>query len=97
MRALGILVAGAMCYGAASASAAPFGGQSLSATDVPLVQIHHKPGHKGGPPWARKGNRNTRGYATRIIERREVCRTTLRTYYDDYTGEYIRRSVRVCD
>jgi len=96
MRALGILAAGALCFGVATASAAPFGGQLLSEHEAPLVQIHHKPGHRGGPPWTRQSNRN-RGYATRTIERRTFCRTTLRTYYDEFTGEYVRRSVRVCD
>ena len=97
MRALGILVAGTLCLGAVTASAAPLGAQLLPEREAPLVQIHHKPGHKGGPPWARRDSWNDRGYATRTTERRTYCRTTLRTYYDDYMGEYVRRSVRVCD
>lgn len=97
MRVLGILVAGLSCVGAVNASAAPIGAQLLPEHEAPVVQIHHKPGHKGGPPWTRQGNWNDRGYATRSIERRTYCRTTLRTYYDDYRGEYVRRSVRVCD
>lgn len=97
MRVYATLVAGALCAGAVTASAAPMGAQLPPEHETPLVQIHHKPGHKGGPPWARQDSRSSRGYATRTMERRTICRTTLRTYYDEYIGQYVRRSVRTCE
>lgn len=105
MRATGALIAGALCLWAGAASATSFGSSLLSEPGAPLIGVHHKPGHAGGPPWMRgrqggewRAERRYGGaYSTRTFERRTVCRTVYRSYYDAYTGEYVRRSVRVCD
>jgi hypothetical protein len=106
MRGRQVLIAGALWWGIAPAAAASFSGQPLAAEGLPLIAIHHKPGHEGGPPWKRhkQGRYEEREYrqydqrySTRYNAPRSVCRTTERTYFDDYTGEHVRRSVRVCD
>lgn len=108
MRVLVLQVGIALCFSAATASANPLmpsGGSQLM-QGTPLVDVHHKPGHGGGPPWKRKnhsqddwraGHHYERDFSsTYVEERRTPCRTTYRSYFDDYTGEYVRRSVRVC-
>jgi len=106
MRVRKLLIAGALCWGIAPVAAAPLTIQLLAAEGLPLIAIHHKPGHEGGPPWKRhkEGRYEEREYrqydqhySTRYSAPRSVCRTTERTSFDDYTGEYVRRSVRVCD
>lgn len=106
MRTAGIVIASALCFCAGTALAAPLANNLLSESGDPLVEIHHKPGHAGGPPWMRgrqgrdewRGSRGyDRGYSSRYIERRTACRTVYRTYFDAYSGEYVRRSARICD
>ena len=67
-------------------------------------RVHHKPGHHGGQPWLQRNQtrdewREDRwdygGYYGRDRPY-TVCRTTYRTYFDPYTGEYVERPVRVC-
>ncbi|MBJ6127869.1 hypothetical protein [Microvirga splendida] len=101
MRRFTIILAGILCASAGAASAGPRMEGPIAAP-APLVEIHHKPGHKGGPPWMRKNQSRDAWRAetqTRrtYTERRSDCRTTTRTEYDSYTDEYIRRTVRVCD
>src|SRR5215212_6351483 len=38
--------------------AAPFPGSSPLGASESLLLAHHKPGHRGGPPWARRGDRD---------------------------------------
>jgi hypothetical protein len=106
MRALGLLIASALCCGAVTASAGPLVSTHVQGSQGVLTDVHHKPGHYGGPPWTR-GNRDRdewrasrrddREFSSRYSERRSSCRTVYRTYFDDYSGEYVRRSARVCD
>jgi hypothetical protein len=106
MRATGVLFASALCLCAGAALATPLAKGVLSAPGTPLIEVHHKPGHAGGPPWMRgRQDRNEgradrqydRGYSNHYSERRTACRTVYRSYYDAYAGEYLRRSARVCD
>lgn len=69
----------------------------------PALAIHHKPGHQGGPPWMRGRPRemesfedDRRYYEARPRYRRQVCRTSYRTVFDRYSGEYISRPFRSC-
>jgi hypothetical protein len=75
---------------------------------APAFLVHHKPGHHGGPPWARGRERHSdsfedgrryderRYYEARPRYQRQVCRTSYRTVFDRYTGEYISRPFRTC-
>jgi len=105
MRAAGVLFASALCLYTGAASAASFGSSLLLEPGTPLIEVHHKPGHAGGPPWMRgrqdrdewrESRDYDRGYSSRYSERRTTCRTVYRSYYDAYAGEYVRRSARVC-
>jgi len=100
---LGILAAaGLVTLGArAAASASPVADAGALLAPSPAVMIHHKPGHHGGPPWMRGRQREDyedqgRPYETRPRYTREVCRTSYRTVFDRYSGEYISRPVRTC-
>ncbi len=69
--------------------------------------VHHKPGHRGGPPWTRGRGYDDDGYRDRYRDRRAeawderprrlACTTRYRSTYDPYLGETVRRAVRVCD
>ena len=106
MRFLGFVIASVLCCCAATASAGPLVSSNLQDDPGVLIDVHHKPGHHGGPPWMRgnrdrdewhAGRRYDREFSSRYSERRSSCRTVYRTYFDDYSGEYVRRSARVCD
>jgi hypothetical protein len=106
MRTFGFLIAGAVCCGAVTASAGPLADTSVQDDPGVLIDVHHKPGHHGGPPWMRDNRdsgewrasrRYDREFPSQYGERRSSCRTVYRTYFDDYSGEYVRRSARVCD
>jgi hypothetical protein len=105
-RSLGFLIARALCFYAVPASVTERPDSLLSTHEAPTIDVHHTPGHDGGPPWTRhKQSRDEwrrprqvdREYYGSYSERRTVCRTTYRTYFDDYSGEYVCRSIRVCD
>ena len=104
MRRQIVLLAAAMALttGAASASPLRFVAGAAAPLDPLAIEIHHKPGHQGGPPWMRDRERQMEpfeedgGYEARPRYRREVCRTSYRTVFDRYTGEYVRRPVRSC-
>lgn len=105
MRVTAFLIASGLCVCAAAASAGQIAGHEMT-TEAPLVHVHHKPGHAGGPPWTRRNQsrddwraerRYERGFSNSYTERRPACRTVYRTYLDEFTGDYIRRPVRVCD
>jgi hypothetical protein len=84
--------------------------QTVSAlvADAPVVSIHHKPGHRGGPPWTRGYDRDWRQERgdwryergdwryDRAPATVTVCRTVPRTEFDPYAGLYVRRPVRIC-
>lgn len=74
-----------------AATATPFAVRLDIAPEAAPTLIHHKPGHKGGPPWAR-GNREGQRYAAP----RQECRTEVRERVDGYTGDVVRRTVQVC-
>jgi hypothetical protein len=67
-----------------------------------IETVHHKPGHHGGPPWTRGGNRGydrDRDDGRYAVERRQRvtrCVTRYRESYDPYRGAYVRRPVEVC-
>ena len=93
------LVAGASLLGAAAASESPHVTRA-PAPDPLLSFVHHKPGHKGGPPWARRKEerrdwREDRPYSPGRTYT-TLCRTEYRTRFDPYAGVYLRRPVRVC-
>ena len=109
MRDLTSLLAVALTLGCAGASASPLAGGAvaIAPSDGLATAIHHKPGHRGGPPWTR--DRERRGGDDRDFDResyrdsderpsyrRQVCRTTYREVYDRYEDEYVTRPVRVC-
>jgi hypothetical protein len=101
---LPIVLFAALALGTVEASASPLGAAAGSAAPPnPLaIEIHHKPGHQGGPPWTRGRQHqmesfgDDRVYEARPRYRREVCRTSYRTVFDRYTGEYVRRPVQIC-
>jgi hypothetical protein len=93
------VLAGVMAVAGSIASAGPV---MMDLVPNPLVsRVHHKDGHRGGPPWARRGHdrdgwreegreyRSEREYLT-------ACRTVYRTEFDPYWETYRRRPVRVC-
>jgi hypothetical protein len=94
-------IAAALAVGTAKATASPLssaGAASIRA-DAMLHAIHHKPGHHGGPPWARRGDDDGsyRGaYRDDDPPRRTVCRMTYRTVFDRAYGQYVQRPVQVC-
>ena len=97
------VAAAGFCANAAIASPL-FANESSLSAEAPLIGVHHKPGHHGGPPWMQRNQtrdewREDRwdygGYYGRDRPY-TVCRTTYRTYFDPYTGEYVQRPVRVC-
>lgn len=61
-----------------------------------VENIHHKPGHRGGPPWTRQGLERRDWVESRPAYRRQTCETTLRQDYDPYTGSPVTRRVRTC-
>jgi len=101
---LRIVLFAALALGAVDASASPLGPAAEAAgSPNPLaIEIHHKPGHQGGPPWMRgrqhevESFEDDRVYEERPRYRRQVCRTSYRTVFDRYTGEYVRRPVQSC-
>jgi hypothetical protein len=101
MRIVTVLTASALVLVGAGASAHPLAGRmTMAVPDSPATAVHHKPGHGGGPPWARGRDqyRNSyrESYEERPVYRRQVCRTTYREVYDRYVGDYVSRPVRVC-
>ena len=102
MRFFVTLVVGSMLFAASAAPASAFAGAHPSpmVPDPLTALVHHKPGHQGGPPWARRGAdrddwREERPYR-REREYTRLCRTEYRTDFDPYTGAYVREPVRVC-
>lgn len=99
-----ILVAASLALATLPAIAMPVPSGPADAVDrsaSPATLVHHKPGHHGGPPWARGRERERdvyedEAYEARPLYRRRICRTTYRTVYDRYTGDYVSRPVRVC-
>jgi hypothetical protein len=91
------LVAGAIALLATGAAANPLvtSATSVDATAPALEQIHHKPGHQGGPPWARGRDDGRRSYTPERVTRR-VCETRMQRVYDPYEDEYVRRETQVC-
>jgi hypothetical protein len=67
-----------------------------STTGTSISLVHHKPWHRGGPPWTRGRyyERETWSYERPVAV--AFCRTTLRTEFDPYAGVYVRRPIRVC-
>ena len=57
MRFFVTLVAGLMLFAASAAPASALMGAHPSpmVPDPLTALVHHKPGHQGGPPWARRG------------------------------------------
>jgi hypothetical protein len=105
MRVSTLVIAGALALGTAGASASPLiaGANGVAAPESLATTIHHKPGHRGGPPWMRGGrDRDDRRESRRRrdwddgYQSRTVCRTTYRTAFDPYQGAYVRRPVRIC-
>ncbi len=106
MRRQLLLVAVSLLLGASSASAGTLRGtQALFAMpDRAVSLVHHKPGHQGGPPWARRGYGRDDDRDDWREERRyrrepaytQVCRTEYRTRFDPYEEDYVREPVRVC-
>jgi hypothetical protein len=98
MRFSTVLIAGALALGTAGASASPLvsGGAAAVTLDPLATTVHHKPGHRGGPPWTRQQPSRTERYVERPAYRTSYCRTTYRTQYDPDLDEYVRRAVRVC-
>jgi hypothetical protein len=94
MRCLISLAAVGLALGTTAVAASPLAATGASAVDAGAMveTVHHKPGHRGGPPWARRGHDGDYRYS-----RRTVCRTTYQTVFDPYYGNYIRRPVQVCN
>ncbi len=90
-----LLAARALGAASTAAVASPLW-SAPGALDGPAAfhSIHHKPGHKGGPPWTR-GRGDDEGSRERVGSR-STCRTTTQTQYDPYRG-YVQRQVQVCD
>jgi hypothetical protein len=89
----------ALSVAGASPLAGAGAGASSLAADPAVLPVHHKPGHMGGPPGARRLNRDDWREERRY--RREpaytqVCRTEYRTRFDSYVGDYVREPVRTC-
>ena len=97
MRLVPFFAAAALSLALQSASASPLaGGSAVIQPALPLTLVHHKPGHKGGPPsFARNRQRDDWRTSDRVGTR-SSCRTTTETYYDPYRG-YAQRQVQVCD
>ena len=112
-----LALGGALVLSVSPAVATPLSHANVVSTAAagPGVQfVHHKPGHHGGPPWARRNQerddwRYSRGreywrYArerddwryTRAPERVPICRTTYRTEFDPFEGDYVSRPVQIC-
>ncbi len=95
MRGQGLLAAALLAIGTAGASAAPLTGPAFPETGL-IQSVHHKPGHRGGPPWARSRQQSRDAYGqTRSVTRR-VCDTQSRLVYDSYQDDYVRRRTEVC-
>ena len=62
--------------------AAPFPGSNPLGGSEPLLLAHHKPGHRGGPPWARRGDRDD----YRDYQRRDDYRDYGRSRSQGYGG-----------
>jgi len=90
-------VAGVLVLGLDTAAAAPLASAAAGLEAGPEVMlVHHKPGHKGGPPsWA--NNREREASRSNPVVPRSTCRTTTETRYDPYRGAYVQRQVQVCD
>lgn len=54
------LVGAALCLAATAAEARPVGTPISGFAEAPVEQVHHKPGHRGGPPWTRERRRPDR-------------------------------------
>ena len=107
-----MLVAGFLALGLAGmAQAAPLAGPQPDLTPAtPAQAIHHKPGHRGGPPWMRGRAERDRDDDRRAYRQRDrddwdddrpsrrttACRTEYREAFDPYRGVSIRRPVQVC-
>jgi hypothetical protein len=97
MRFLVMLVAGSALLAASAAPARAVVGAHPSPTvSNPLTSvIHHKPGHQGGPPWARRGpdrdewrDRREREYTIRDDWREERSYRREREYTTLCRTEY---------
>ena len=98
MRQLMAVLASAMLLAPSLAGASPPAGAGASslATDPTVLPVHHKPGHRGGPPWARRGSDRDDWRDRREPAYTQVCRTEYRTRFDPYVGDYVREPVRTC-
>ena len=100
MRQLMAVLASAMLLVPSLAGASPPAGASSLAADPVVLPVHHKPGHMGGPPWARRGSDRDDWREERRYRREpaytQVCRTEYRTRFDPYIGDYVREPVRTC-
>lgn len=111
MRLIALLGAG-LCLAATAAGARPLGAPIPAVADASVERVHHKPGHRGGPPWTRERRRPDRFDEGRGFESRgygspygdsyrsrvvvERCVTRYEERYDPYRDAYVRRPVRVC-
>lgn len=88
------LAAAALLAGFTAAEASPIVSSPVLPDGGPALEtVHHKPGHKSGPPSARE--RSGSSFEARTAPR-STCRTTTQTQYDPYRG-YVQRQVQVCD
>jgi hypothetical protein len=88
----------AACLTLVSSQALPSPLVSPSAPKSEAIVIHHKPGHHGGPPWARRDDYWRERDRYDRYDRRRVteCRTRYDETYDPYRGVYVRRPVETC-
>ena len=100
-----LLIAALIAVLPGAALALPLPGPAIPSTAGEAILAHHKPGHRGGPPWMR-GRGYDDGYRDRNRRaqawdegrpRRPACTTRYRSEYDPYLGETVRRPVRVCE
>ena len=88
----------AACLTLASSQALPSPLVTPSAPKSKVTVIHHKPGHHGAPPWARRDDEWRDRDRYDYYDRRRVteCRTRYEERYDPYRGVYVRRPVGAC-
>ena len=95
-----ILAAASLGLMAGTASAGPLPTFDPGLATHSLAEsVHHKPGHRGGPPWTRGGRGYDRDDGRAMVERRQRvtrCVTRYRESYDSYRGVYVRRPIEVC-
>jgi len=97
MRVHVLAMAGVVCLSATPSLALPLGSDSVAALATsPLMEmVHHKRGHKGGPPWARQQMNRQDWVGSRPAYRRS-CATRYEEEYDPWSGYVRRRPVEIC-